>query len=63
MKLKMKAIVPGLDTSIKTLAILDAFDARNLGVNPLDRIIVRHGKKEITCTIDVDKGTFGSVKE
>ncbi len=58
MEIKMNAVVPGLDTSIKTLAILDDRDAKTLGVNPLDRVIVRRGKKEITCIVDVDKGTL-----
>ncbi len=58
MRLKMKSIIPGLDTSAKTLAIIDKYDANRLGVEPLDRIVVNHGKKEVTCVIDVDKGTL-----
>ncbi len=58
MEIKEKVRIPGLDTSIKTLAIIDRKDANEIGVNPLDRIIVSHGKKKITCVVDVDDGTL-----
>ncbi len=58
MEIKEKVKIPGLDTSVKTLVILDRKDANALGVNPLDRVVLSKGRKKITCVVDVDDGTL-----
>lgn len=53
MKLKVKVI--NLDAGGKTIGVINEKDALELGVHPLDKIVISKGKKKITVTIDTTK--------
>jgi len=51
MKLRVHCL--DLDAGGKTIAIINSEDARELGVHPLDRIILMKGKKKISAVVNV----------
>lgn len=51
MKLKVRCL--DLEAGGKTIAILNKEDALELGVHPLDRVVLRKGKRKITVIVNV----------
>ncbi len=53
MKLKVRTL--GLDAGGKTIVIINIDDAREFGVHPLERILLRHGRKSLTVIVNITK--------
>ena len=53
MKLTIKRL--DLDAGGKTVVIMNKEDAGELGVHPLDRIIIRNGRHEVSAVVNVSK--------
>ncbi|MFH0832507.1 MAG: AMP phosphorylase [Candidatus Aenigmatarchaeota archaeon] len=53
MKLKVRCI--DLDAGGKTIAIINSEDAIEFGVHPLERLILRKGRKTLTVIVDITK--------
>ena len=53
MKLKVRCL--DLEAGGKTIVILNHNDALELGVHPLDRVVLRNGKKKITAIVNVSE--------
>ncbi len=51
MKLKVRKL--DLDAGGKTVVIMNKDDAAELGVHPLDRVVMRNGKSEVTSVVNV----------
>ncbi len=50
--MKMKVRILGLNAGGKTISIINEKDALELGVHPLDKIVLKKGSRKITVTID-----------
>ncbi len=50
--MKLKVRIPNLDAGGKTVVIINDDDAKELGVYPLDRIVLKNGKKCLTVIIN-----------
>ncbi len=66
MKMKIKKL--GLDAGGKTICILNEKDAKDMGLHPLERVVVTKGKKKVTLLVDtaesfVKRGTIVVYKE
>jgi len=53
MKLKVRCL--DLDAGGKTIVILNKNDAEELGVHPLDRVVLTHGKRELTAIVNISE--------
>ena len=53
MKLKVKTL--GLDAGGKTVVIINSGDAVELGVRPLERIVLSRGRKKLTAIVNVSE--------
>lgn len=51
----MKIKVLNLDTGGKSIAVINEKDAVEIGVHPLDKIVIRKGSKKATVTVDTAK--------
>jgi len=51
MKLRVRTL--GLDAGGKTIVIINSEDALELGVHPLERIVLRHGRKKLTVVVNI----------
>src|SRR3989338_8408446 len=54
-KMKMKIKIMNLDAGGKSIGIINHKDAMALGVHPLDRIVIKKGKRKATITVDTTK--------
>ena len=53
LKMKLKVKTVNLDAGSKTIAIINREDARELGVHPLERIILSKGSKSVSAAVDI----------
>jgi len=53
--MKMKIKIMNLDAGGKSIGIINHKDAMTLGVHPLDRIVIKKGKRKATITVDTTK--------
>ncbi|MBI5347350.1 MAG: thymidine phosphorylase [Candidatus Aenigmarchaeota archaeon] len=51
--MRLKVILPQLDAGGKTIAIINKEDAEELGVYPLDRIVLKKGSRCITVIVNI----------
>ncbi len=51
----MKARKTSLDAGGKSIAILNGKDSLELGLHPLDKVVIKKGPRKITATIDTSK--------
>jgi len=53
--MKLRVRVLGLDAAGKTIAIINDEDARELGVHPIERIVLKKGSKKLTVVVNTTK--------
>lgn len=58
MKIRIKRL--DLDAGGKTVIIMNREDADEIGVHPLDRVVISSGKKEVTAVVNVSKDFVNS---
>ena len=51
----MRAKKTSLDAGGKSIAILNGKDSLELGLHPLDKVVIKKGPRKITATIDTSK--------
>jgi len=51
MKLRVRTL--GLDAAGKTVVIINSEDSLELGVHPLERIVLQHGRKKLTVVVNI----------